>query len=222
MLLLTKNEMESKSIEPWTKLVANASNAYREYFKFEEKYLTEHISRGGISLDIGCGDGRSLKTISKYASFAIGIDNDDEAVSIAKSNFDNSKNVLILNNDTINLVDYFNLNFDNIFCGLTFCNFGKSKHAILHQIYFKINPGNFIFSVYNENALDERLRMYNRAFEEQYQVDPKTGTIIFNHGQIISEQFTQRQLEEMLTEHDFKINDIQKGKIFYMVNCRRE
>lgn len=213
--------MESKSIEKWTNLIANASSAYREYFKFEKKYLTEHTNRGGISLDLGCGDGRSIQTIAKYSNFVIGIDNDEDAVEYAREDLWRLKNTLIVNYDAEDLmVNFHSKQFDTIFCGLSFSNFGNSKDEVLDQISFVLK-GQFIFSTYNENALDERLRMYNKAFDSTYSVNPKNGCVSFNQGQITSEQFTQRQLEEMLTKYDFKINDIQKGKIFYMVKCSK-
>lgn len=224
MLLLSKNEMESKSIEPWTNLVNNASKAYRDYFKFEEKYLEEHLIKDGVCIDVGCGDGRTLETIAKYSNYVIGIDNDENAITLAEKNTRHLNNVYVYNMDAENLLAFLFLKADNIFIGgFTFCNFGDTRKKILQVISRKMrNTGNLIFSVYNENALEERLNMYKSIFNDTYVLNSQTGLVVVNNGKIFSEQFNQKRLEKILKNNEFKINDIQKGKIFYMVNCSKK
>ena len=223
MLLLTKNEMESKSIEPWTNLVNNASKAYRDYFEFEEKYLADNIVKGGVCIDVGCGDGRTLETIAKYSNFVIGIDNDENAITLAENNTKHLDNVYIYNMDAEDLRAFLFLQADNIFIGgFTFCNFGHTRKKILEVISKKMKDnGNLIFSVYNENALEERLTMYKQIFSDIYVVNSQTGLVVVNNGKIFSEQFSQKKLEKILKNNEFKIEDIQRGEIFYMVNCSK-
>lgn len=223
MLLLTKNEMESKSIEPWTNLVANASKAYKDYFEFEEKYLTEHLTKGGVCIDVGCGNGRTLETIAKYSNYVIGIDNDENAVNLAKNNTKHLDNVYIYNMDAENLRAFLFLQADNVFLGgFTFCNFGHTRKKILQVISRKMrNTGNLIFSVYNENALEERLNMYSKCISHYELKNKESGLVVIDNG-TFSEQFSQKKIESILKNNKFKIEDIQKGEIFYMVNCSKK
>ena len=212
--------MESKTINTWNNVVKNASESYKEYFKEEEKFLRNNISKKDVVLDIGCGTGRTILTISSISKKVIGIDNDEDAVQRGKENIKDLKNTEIFLEDAEKT--HFGDNaFDIIFIGLTFVNFGETKFKILNEInrILKDN-GKLIFSVYNENALEERLKIYKRD-DKDLKIE-KNGKVIFSFGQeTISEQFSEEEITQILNESGFKISEIKKGGIFYLIKAQK-
>src|SRR3989344_4482540 len=65
-LISELNLMKSKTISEWEKLVKNPTEEYREYFDYEYEYLKNNLSKNILALDIGCGDGRTIKKLAKY------------------------------------------------------------------------------------------------------------------------------------------------------------
>ena len=64
--------------------------------------------------------------------------------------------------------------------------------------------------------------MYKQIFSDTYVLNSQTGLVVVNNGKIFSEQFSQKKLEKILKINEFKIEDIQRGEIFYMVNCSKK
>ncbi len=109
--------------------------------------------------------------------------------------------------------------FDLIFCSMTIVNFELMKNQIFHETRRVLkNNKNFIFSVYNENALEERKKVYNRILPNHTKYS--CNTFIFDNG-IVSEQYTQNQIKKLCNETGFKIDEIHKGEIFYLVNAKK-
>ena len=209
--------MESKTINLWDKMVENASEGLKEYFIEEEKFLKENICRQDFVLDLGCGAGRTIKIISPICKEVMGIDNDKEAVINGNKNLAYLRNAKIILSDA-KKIPFRNESFDKVFIGLTFVNFGETKFKILEEIkrILKID-GDFIFSVYNENSLSERLRLYNK-YEKRKIIIDNSGNVRFGDG-AVSEKFSKEGIIRILEGAGFKVRRIIKGKIFYLIEA---
>ena len=146
----------------------------------------------------------------------VGIDHADEAVADAKNNFSKYPSVKILKADATQL-PFNNEAFDFVICMTTFANFADKKFKILEEIRRVLKEfGKIIISVFSENALEERMKIY-KAFGMKIR-EIKNGTVIFDDivDDNVSEQFTKEQLKEIFYRANLKIEDITKVNIVYL------
>ena len=99
----------------------------------------------------------------------------------------------------------------------TFANFAYKKFIILEEMKRVLkNSGKIIISVFSEDALEERMKVYKASGVKIKKI--KNGTVIFDEslGDNISEQFFKEQLEDIFSRANLKINDITKVNITYL------
>jgi len=211
-------KMKSKTIRFWENVEENPPKSYKEFFEEERKFLLKHIPQNCILLDVGCGDGRNLGFFSSICKKVFGIDNDKYSIKKSKEIACTLKNVEVTLEDA-EKTHFNDKTFDIIAIIGTFCNLGKTKQKVLLEMKRVLKDNGFlIITIYNENALKERLKIYNKYNFKKF-VHKGNGTIIINN--IISEQFSKEQIGEILNTAGFKIIDIFKGSIFYLIKSKK-
>ncbi len=214
--------MKSKTIQKWQKVLMNPPEEYVEFFKVEEDFLKKNIKKEDVVLDIGCGNGRVMKILSGISKKVYGIDNDESAVELCKDNLKGFENVEVSLQDAekINFKDGF---FDVVICSEVFVNFGKTKFKILSEIKRVLKENSFlILNVYNEKALEKRLKMYKEhGYPFIKSVDEENGTVIFDGG-VVSEQYSEEQITKILEDAGFEIQELIKTKIFYLIKAKKK
>ena len=108
--------------------------------------------------------------------------------------------------------------FDFVICMGTFTNFASDKFVILDEIKRVLNKdGKIIISAYSENALNERMKVYNKLKIKINEIK-KDGTVIFDEslGDNISKQFTKEELENIFSRAKLHIKNITKAGIGYV------
>jgi ubiquinone/menaquinone biosynthesis C-methylase UbiE len=211
---ILKMEKES-NIEWWEKLLENIPDSYANWFKEEEKFLKQHITKDAKVLEIGCGEGRSLNYILDITKNIVGIDNDPKAVKDAKAN---------LKDIDIQLADGKNLpfednSFDFVICMTTPANFGDEKQKFYAEMKRVVKEeGQILLSVFNEDAMEERLKLYKKVNAKVKEI--RGGRVIFEDFVDIefSEQFSKSELENIFKEAGLKVLEIKKEVIGYF--CR--
>ena len=194
----------------------NLPKSYQKLFEEEKKYLQKIITLDAKVLDVGCGSGRSVFDILSKTKNIVGIDHSDRAVADAKNNFSRYPSIKILKADAAQL-PFDNEEFDFVICMTTFANFADKKFKALEEMRRVLkDSGKIIISVFSENALEERMRVYKTSGVKIKEV--KNGTVIFDEslGDNISEQFTKEQLENIFSKVNLKIEDIKKVDIAYL------
>ena len=212
--------MKSKTIGVWMDIVNHQNKEFKEYFEAEENYLKSRVKKNMTALDIGCGNGRSMKPLAPSVKRFAGIDNDSNAVKAFKEDMKGVKNAEIFPDDA-ERTHFKDKTFDVVFIGLTFCNFGDTKQKILSEIKRILkDDGKFVFSVYSEDALGVRKEMYDKINLDYKVADKAKGTVLFADGGI-SEQFSKGDMEKILSEAGFEITDIVKGTFFYFITSKK-
>ncbi len=214
--------MNPRNIDFWEKLLQNLPESYREWFKEERNFLRVSIRKNASVLEIGCGDGRSLRDIVDITSNLTGIDNDAKAVSDAKKNFEGNARVKILQANAEKL-PFENESFDYVICMTTFANFGDKKYKVIEEMKRVLkNDGRIIISVYNENALEERKKMYDNINAKIKKIT-ENGTVLFDEtgNDIISEQFSQKQLLQIFGKAGLHLEEIKKVGIAYICSVKK-
>ena len=70
----------------WEKVLGDLPVSYKTWFEREREYLQSNITKNAQVLEVGCGEGRSLKDIINITENLTGIDHDPDAVKEAKKN----------------------------------------------------------------------------------------------------------------------------------------
>lgn len=208
--------MGLRNIEFWEKLLKDAPDSYKRWFKEERIYLQRHIAKDSEVLEVGCGDGRSLKDLLPITKNITGIDHDVLAVKHAKENFKEYSNVKILLADAKEL-PFSKESFDIVICMGSFCNFGDYKLKALSEMKRVLkNEGSMIISVFSEGAFEERMKAYE-AFKCPIKAIRGT-TVVFAEElkDNISEQFSREELIELFDNAGLRPVDIKKVGIGYL------
>jgi ubiquinone/menaquinone biosynthesis C-methylase UbiE len=211
-----------KNMDYWESVLENLPESYHEWFKEEKKYLQKTITPDAKVLEIGCGDGRSIRDVLPITKDIIGIDHDDKAIKKAKKNFLDFPYIDFLKEDAANL-SFSNKTFDFVICMGSFVNFADEKYKILGEAKRVLKDnGRIIISVFSEDAMEERMKVYSSIGVKIK--DIKNGRVIFDDisDDNISEQFTKEQLENIFSKSNLKIKDITKVNIAYLCTLSKQ
>ena len=209
-----KTQIKPKTnMDHWADVLACLPNSYKEWFMEEKRYLQKVLTPNSNVLEVGCGNGRSISDVLTVTPNVIGIDNDDRAVNEAKTNFSKESGVKIIKADATEL-PFGDKSFDFVICMTTFANFADKKFTILEEMKRVLKKeGKIIISVFSEDALAERMKVYNVVGIKIKEI--KDGTVIFDDG-IISEQFSKEQLEDIFSKERLEIDEMKKVNMAYL------
>lgn len=200
----------------WTELLTKMPESFQNWFKEEKTYLQKHIVPNSKVLDIGCGDGRSISDIISITKNIIGIDHDKNAIDSATNKFSNYSSIKFIQEEASNL-SFNNDTFDFIICMGTFANFADKKFEIIQEMRRVLkDTGKIIISVYSENALKERIKLYKITDIKINKIN--NSTIIFDKSLYdnISEQFSKAQLKDIFTKEKLHISNLIELDIAYL------
>lgn len=209
------------NMDYWKTVLQSLPESYREWFLEERSYLQERITPGDTVIEIGCGDGRSIHDVLPVTDTITGIDHDDAAVEKAKQAFKDNENIHIHKADATDL-PFDDTSFDVAMCMTTFANFGADRAAILSEVKRVLkHTGKFIVSVFSEDALEERMKVYESVGVDIIDVDDR-GKVTFDEslGANVSEQFSEEELRTIFAEAEFDVEDIKKVGIAYLCTLR--
>lgn len=186
-------------------------------------------------LDIGCGSGDLCFYTSKITKQSIGIDFSSKMISIAKKKFD-KRNLSFINDNIFNyqpkekfdvisaagFLEY--LSFDEINKIISYCYKNLTKSGIL--ILGSRNRLYNLFSLNKFTELEAKLKTYKKFLKEAIDLNKFTLTgFLKNNKNYFEEtpfsqptttgikvnvrnQFTPGQINNLLSKHNFKINEI--------------
>lgn len=200
----------------WENLLRKLPVSYKKWFGEEKKYLQKIISLDAKVLEVGCGNGRSVSDVLSKTKNIVGVDHNDKAVADATNNFSKYSSIKILKADATQL-PFNKEEFDFVICMTSFANFADKKFKVLEEMKRVLKEsGKIIISVFSEDALGERMKIYKALGVKIKEI--KKGTVIFDESldDNISEQFTKEQLEDIFSEANLKIEDMTKVNIAYL------
>ncbi len=208
--------MKSKdnNIDLWERVLNNPPESYKSWFKDEKLFLHKHITKNSKVLEVGCGDGRSIKDILEITLNIKGIDYDQKAVDSAVKNFQNYPNIKFSKAEATNL-PFKDKEFDFVLCLTTFANFADSKYKAIEEMKRTLKDnGKIIISVFSEDAFEERMKIYIKVNAKIKEII-NNKKVIFEEN-VISEQFSKSELIEIFNKSKLKVNEIIKSGIGYI------
>ena len=212
-----------KNIDYWERVLQSPTSSYRELFEGERNYLLEHIQGELDVLDVGCGEGRNIRTILERTQHVVGVDNDEKAVADAQGYFLNIPTVKVFNANAAKL-PFADQSFDVVTFLMILPNLDKSKDAVMDEIARVLkNSGKVILSTFSDDAFDERMKIYKQVGVPISRIEGTTFIFDKSLGANISEQFSKEQIEALAHRAGFKMTDIQKvDSIAYICTLEKE
>lgn len=198
-------------------LLQSLPESYRIWFDEERKYLEKNILKDSNVLEVGSGDGRSIFDLIPITKNITGIDHDQNAISEATERFVEYPTIKFIQADAVDL-PFENDSFDYVVCMTSFVNFAGKKMEILREMKRVLRlDGKIIMSVFSQNALPERMKVYQNVNAPIKEVTNK-GTVIFDEslGDNISEQFTKEELVDIFNQVELHPEDITELNIAYL------
>ncbi len=211
--------------------IANSFNLSRQKKLWPEIInLSKEIKTGDSILDVGCGNGRLLKTLTDKRIEYLGVDNSPKLLALAKKNYPQNKFLL---GDLLNLRNVSRKNFSHIFCLAVWQHIPSTKLRLqsLKELKNKLLPGGKIiisiwnlWSVKNKNFSYLIIKNYLLSllsFKEVEKMD--FGDLIFpwkdSRGQEISDRyyhaFNKLEIHYLVYRAGLKIVSLKKDKFNY-------
>ncbi len=214
--------MKSSSLEIWEHMTSKPLGEFEKAFSKEKEFLFGGVSKDSVVLDIGCGLGRVVKVLAPLSKKVIGIDNDQEAINKTKEEVKNFDNVEILLEDAEKL-SFEDKMFDIVDCmGGTISNLGETKEKVFSEIKRVLkDDGLFFCSSWNDDALEERLKFYEKYYSGQYEVNKDTGYVVVS-DKFISEQFSKEKITSLLEENGFNVLEVIKEGVLTIVKAKKK
>lgn len=200
----------------------NCSQSYKNLFAAEKECLNKHIVGKARVLDVCCGDGRSLKDILVKSKNLYGVDNDTAAVLDSRKCFSGMPEVSIVLADGRDL-PYRDFFFDNVICMNTVENFGDDRHKFYAEMKRVLkDDGEIIISTYNEDAFEDRKRVYEGSGVLIKEINGTTFVFDEGIGANVSEQFSRKELEGIFYENGLRAKEIVKVGVGYICRLKKE
>lgn len=213
--------MKSSTLEIWKYMTENPSEGFVKAFDKEKELLLKHVTKDSVFLDIGCGLGRILKDLAPHVKKVIGLDNDPEAIEKSKENIKEFDNVNVILGDAESL-EFEDKSFDFVgILGGTISNLGNSAKKVFSEVKRTLkDEGLFFCSSWNEDALEERLKFYDKHYAGQFEYNKETGHVEVL-DKFVSAQFSGEQLKVLVEENGFEVLDVIKVGLLQIVKARK-
>jgi SAM-dependent methyltransferase len=202
-------------------MMQDAPESYRQWFKDESEFLRRNVRKlNSVILDVGCGDGRTLYSLLRLGGFLYGVDNDIVAVEKARRSLNNPF-ITILHREAKNLGFHDNI-FDYVLAMNVAGNFGKDRNQIYSEMRRVLKPeGELVLSVFNEDALDERIKVYRAHNMPIKRIEGATVVFDCAEGEHYSEQYSELQLRQLFQENRLIPIEIEKQGIGYLCRLKK-
>lgn len=214
--------MSGTNIRYWEKVLKNPTPAYKELIDAEYAYLLEKIAVNSKVLDVGCGDGRNMKTALIKTSHVFGIDNDDLAVDDARQNFSSVSSVSIQKAEATKL-PFEDKTFDVVIFFDILQNLGFNKLQALTEAKRVLkDTGIIILCTYSEEGFEERSKMYEIIAVPIERVEKTKFIFEKSVGACLSEQFSLDEIKSLADKSMLAVNDLRKiGKLAYICTLNK-
>ncbi len=178
-----------------------------DYFGKENDYFKNLVNTNSIVLDVGCGNGRTIKFLAPYVKKIIGIDYDPKMIALARENLAGLSNIELFEGD------FFEAKFDQKFnlvlasynlLGSSEISPNQRKSLLQKMVEHTKTDGHVVVSVWSDKGIDFANKYYPHIGIKVFEI--KDNEVITDHGTF--KRFTKTELEEL---------SIGVGKIFTII-----
>lgn len=211
-----------KNIGYWEQVLQTPTPAYKEMFDSERRYLLDHIPGGANVLDIGCGEGRNMRTIFERTKEITGVDEDERAVDDARKSFVGISTVKIIRANAAKL-PFADQTFDVVTFLMILPNLDDLENIVMGEVSRVLKVGGrVILSTFSEDAFEERIKIYKQVKVPIIKVEGTTVHFDKSLGANVSKQFSKKEIQTFAERAGLTLTDIQKvGTIAYICTLEK-
>lgn len=215
--------MKNSNIGYWEQVLDAPTEEYKKFFEAEHKYLIEKIPANAKVLDIGCGEGRNMRSIFSVTKDVHGIDYDPTAVQHTKENFESEDLVTATQCDAADLV-FPDRTFDVVTHLMTLSNLANNKLQSLKESARVLKDDGFvILSSFSDTAFDERMKIYKKVEVPIKRIEGTTVIFDENVGANTSEQFSESDIKELAEKSGLEVTEFNRvGKLCFLAILRKK
>jgi len=215
-------ESAPKNIHYWEEVLNAPTPEYRAFFEAEHAFLLERIRPNSKVLDIGCGEGRNMRSIFSVTKDVHGIDNDETAVEHAKENFRGIESVTIVQANATEL-PFEDKTFDTVTHLMALSNFAVHKVDSLKECARVLKDDGFIIlSSFSDTAFDQRMKIYTQVGVPIKRIEGTTVIFDESVGAHTSEQFSQEQIEQLAEESGLTVVEYNRvGELCFLAILKK-
>ncbi len=187
-----------------------------------------NIKPGDKILDLGCGNGRLVKSLPVGISY-LGLDNSQKLIKLAQEKYIGENNVFQVKN-ILNVEEIKKFEFDYIFCLAVFHHLPGEKKQLffLKQLYKKMDEKTvLILSVWKLRFGFKFFRLFFKSFFSQL----FKGNLL-NYGDLLFYGFKQhslryyhafsiKELKKIIKKSEFKIMEFNEDKYNYYLILKK-
>jgi ubiquinone/menaquinone biosynthesis C-methylase UbiE len=197
------------------------------YLRAETEFVLENICLGDLVLDLGCGYGRTMRTLARKAGFVVGVDISSSSLRLGQTYLRLTRNQLLLEMDAAKLA-FFDGAFDAVICiqnGIS--AFHRDPLLLFRESVRVVKPGGIVlFSSYSETFWAHRLEWFRKQAEERLlgEIDEERtggGVIVCRDG-FRAATFSEKQFRDLASQcHvSFEITEVDQSSLFCVLRKR--
>lgn len=174
---------------------------YVYYFYREEMFFKRNIDEGSLILDVGCGEGKSTRTLANITGLegkVVGIDNNQRMINTAKKKCSIYRNVDISLYDARDLENY-PKQFDCVVFPFDMLGLLEKPDEILLASKRILKPkGKILATVFSEVAAPYQARQYVNGGAENVKVTPEF--VYITEFDYRARRFSWEEIEKVFTK----------------------
>ncbi|PWB38833.1 MAG: hypothetical protein C3F02_01960 [Parcubacteria group bacterium] len=209
----------SNYFRQYIRAVENPLPEMAEYFDKENFYLKNYVTPDSVILDVGCGNGRTMKFLAPYAKTVIGVDYDKKMIAAAGNNlsrFDNAKVIYC---------DFFHYQFKKMF-DLSLASYNllgsseldpRRRPLLLQNMLECTKPGkHIVLSVWSDQGIEFANKYYPHIGIRVKKIEG--NDVVTDHG--IFKRFTKDELNHLAVATGREFQLLELTDIFYLLDLK--
>jgi len=211
--------MNHNYFQQYISAVTNPLPAMADYFNKENDYFKKLVRSDSAVLDVGCGNGRSMKFLAPLVNKIVGIDCDEEMLGAAK------KLLFGVPNTQLIIGDFMEMDFEKEF-DLTFASYNllgsceippNHRKPMIEKMVRVTKPGGHVVaSVWSDLGIEFARHYYPSIGIQVF--DIQNNTVMTDHG--FFKRFTKEELIDLVKDTGYPFNVIELTPIFYLLDIQ--
>ena len=203
--------------QQYLKAVTKPLPEMAEFFVKENNYLKNLITIDSSVLDVGCGNGRTMKFLAPYVRQVIGVDYDFHMIDAAKQNLSSMGNI------ELRQEDYLKNNYGKIF-DLVYASYNllgsaevkpeQRKELLQKMISETKTGGHTVASVWSDKGIEFAKKYYPYIGIKFLSIEG--NNVMTDQG--IFKRFSQQELIDLAEPYSKNFKIIELTGIFYLLD----
>jgi|GEM_PF-1159378 len=203
--------------QQYIKAVTKPLPEMAEFFVKENNYLKNLITANSVVLDVGCGNGRTMKFLAPLVKEIVGLDYDPKMIEAAR------QNLLGLGNAGLKQEDFFKIDlgqkFDLVYASYNLLGSAELAQERRNELLQKMVSdtkigGHTVFSVWSDKGIDFAKKYYPYIGIKFLEI--RDNDVVTDQG--IFKRFSKQELESLAKPFGKHFKVLELTGIFYLLD----